>query len=86
MIEDQALGINVDGGFAVRHTSEDEDGIGPQDSHDIEDDLGSSRRLEDEIDIADLLGKLIDRCCFIGDICASNCLYQLRLGIRHLGA
>src|SRR5438876_853604 len=61
VIEEQAVGINFGGGFGVRHTSQGEDGIGTQYSHDIEDDLRSSCRFEAEIESADLLGQLLDR-------------------------
>ena len=86
MIADQEVGINFDGGFEVRHTREGEDGIGTQYSHYIEGDLRSSRRFEGEIDSADLLGKLLDRGCFTGDIGASDDLYQVCLRIGYLGA
>src|SRR5947199_3175942 len=86
VIADQEVGINFDGGFEVRHTREGEDGIGTQYSHYIEGDLRSSRRFEGEIDSADLLGKLLDRGCFTGDIGASDGLDQVCLRIGYLGA
>src|SRR5713226_4550911 len=68
VIEEQEVGINFDAGFVLRHASREEDGIGAQYSHDIEGDLRSSRRFVDEIDMANKLTKLLDRCGFIGNI------------------